>query len=189
MTDNPAPIILSTDVPVEALPEVYLAVGSIVFKHSLLEIQMSKVVASVTGIGQQLPGHHLTANIDAVGKSRIVAAISSTFKHDPHGVAGADFKPNPELAQRLDRFRKLFDGVTEKRNILAHGALGLHGTRLVMGSVQASAMFRADGGVDKWVYLDTVDQIDADIREALELSDRLCKDFDAAYARDRAARA
>lgn len=174
-----------TDVPAEAMYEIYLAVGSVVFAHTLLEIQMAKVVASVVGISDRLPGHHLTANIDAVSKSRIVAAVSSTFKSNPHGII-ENFKPQPEIAERLDRFRKLFDGVTEKRNILAHGAVAYHGERLVMGSIQASSMFKATGGTDKWVYLDTVDAIHADIREALDLSKGICADFDAGYLKSRA---
>ena len=177
-----------TDVPSEALPDIYLAIGSVVLSHTLLEIQMSKVVASITGIGDRLPGHHLTANIDAVSKSRIVAAVSSTFKSNPLGMI-EDFKPLPDVAQRLDRLRKLFDSISETRNVLAHGAVGYHGERLVMGSIQASTMLRASGGTEKWVYLDTVDDTHRDIQEALSLSTRICADFDGAYAASRRAEA
>lgn len=170
-----------TQVPTEVLPEVYYAIGSVVFAHSLLDIEMAKVVASITGIGDRLASHHLTANIDAVTKTKIVRGISSTFKSNPHGVI-EDFVPRPELAARMDRLCALFETVTATRNTLAHGAVAYHGEKLVVGSIQASSMMKASGSTDKWVYLDTVDQVHANIREALDLAKAIRVDFDEAYA-------
>lgn len=166
------------------MPEVYYAIGSVVFAHSLLDIEMAKVVASITGISDRLASHHVTANIDAVSKAKIVRGISSTFKSNPHGII-EDFVARPELAGRMDRLCTLFEVVTAKRNTLAHGAVAYHGERLVVGSIQASSMMKASGSTDKWVYLDTADQVHQDIREALDLAKAIRLDFDAAFAAER----
>lgn len=144
---------VTTDLSVEEIAGCYPWMGKIVLTHTQLDLQVARLVSTFANLHGSIVAKHLIYTIDAVSKNKILNAISSVFRSDPHGLVDG-YEANPRLAKL---FKELGEGFAEHskiRNVVCHGTLGKVDGRLFMASAAAPQFFRNDGGVGGWVFFD-----------------------------------
>lgn len=152
-----------------------LELGRAIFAFSTLEIQIAHTLSAALGTSHLAHGEALAATIDAINKQKLLDGFASIFLNPSDG--DDHLGPDPDLAERFKKLARLFQSLLVQRNVLAHGTFAKYGDRVLVGSMQLSARLRANGGSDKWVWMDTLPDYHARCAEALERASQLKSDF------------
>lgn len=144
-----------TDAEIEA---ACLGIGRIAVAHTLLDIQVGKLLTVVAGGEPSKFAEHLVHSVEAGRKKQMLDALSTVFQADPFGLQ-PDYQPHPELRGRIKAVSSRYEDTTRRRNTACHGTLGKYKGRVIVASVAAERLFKNDASMASWVYIDDVQQI------------------------------